>query len=597
MDDRRNLITAAILIALILFGWPYLSERLFPTPKRGPAEVATPAPRPVGTAGPASQASRKSAAPEPVAATRPQTPRSLQQALTNEPRIQVRTPKLSGSIALTGARIDDMVLLQHRETLAKNSPPVRLFAPPGTPHAYYARFGWTGQGVRLPDENSVWRASGPLLSPGRPITLQWDNGAGQVFQQVLSIDPDYLISVDQRVVNRGPAPVAVTPYGFISRAGKSADPSSWTIHVGPMGVFDGVANYHWDWKDVAQPGDEQPVWNSTGGWIGFTDKYWLTALIPQQAISTAMRMRSDGQVWQTRMARSQPLAVAPGTAGAVPQRLFVGAKEVTVLDRYTDGLGITKLDHAIDWGWFRLIEKPFFYILDFLFKQFGNFGLAIIGLTFIVRAVLFPVGQKQFRSMAQMRAVAPKQKAIQEKYKGDKQRAQMEVMKLYKEEKVNPLAGCLPIVLQIPIFFALYKVLSLSIEMRHQPFVLWIRDLSVPDPLTPVNLFGLLPFHPPAMLAIGILPILLGITMYLMQKLNPPAPDPVQQQMFMLMPWMMMFFFAPLAAGLQVYYVTNNLLSIAQQRFLYSRHPGLREAAIRDAEAKRKELAEKRARA
>jgi YidC/Oxa1 family membrane protein insertase len=319
------------------------------------------------------------------------------------------------------------------------------------------------------------------------------------------------------------------------------------MHVGPVGVFNGAANYDWSFEELAEAGDQR--FSTTGGWIGFTDKYWLTAVIPDQGSSVEagfLRGRAGG--FQA-IATPAPAIVQPGKAVRSQSRLFAGAKEVKLLDRYEDQFGVAKFDKAIDWGWFRWFMKPIFSLLNWLFAMIGNFGVAIICLTIIVRALMFPIAQRQFRSMAAMRVLQPKVKALQERHKDDKPRMQQEMLKLYQEEKVNPMAGCLPILLQIPIFYALYKVLMLAVEMRHEPFALWIKDLSAPDPLTPINLFGFLDFTPPAFLALGVLPILLGVTMWLQFKLNPAPMDPVQQQVFSIMPWVLMFVMAPFAAG------------------------------------------------
>jgi YidC/Oxa1 family membrane protein insertase len=332
-------------------------------------------------------------------------------------------------------------------------------------------------------------------------------------------------------------------------------------------VFDGKADYDVNWKDLDKNGSVD--FANTSGWLGFTDKYWLTALVPAGNIRASF-VRSPSGGYQADYS-SPPATVAPGQALTTQARLFAGAKEKSWLDKY-ENAGIPKFTKAIDWGWFEFFMRPIFDLLMFLFHTFGNFGLAIIALTFIVRAVMFPIAQKQFQSMAAMRKLQPKMKAIQARFKDDKQQQQKEILKLYQTEKVNPAAGCLPMFLQIPVFYALYKTLLVSVEMRHQPFILWIKDLSAPDPLTPVNLFGLLHFSPPAMLAIGILPILVGLTQFMSMKLNPQAMDPAQQQIFAIMPWMMIFIFAPFAAGLQLYWITNNLLTIAQQYWLYRKY-------------------------
>ena len=580
MDEKRNLIFAVLLTGLILFGWPYVASYFFPTA----APVASTAKSTASPAGAATSDVAVEAAPAQVQAI------PLAKALQSSARILVETPKLKGSINLEGAKIDDLVLLTHRTELAKDSPPVRLFAPSGTKNAYFARFGWAGTGITAPDDKTVWTPSGNKLTPSTPVTLSWTNAQSQKFEIALSIDDNFMITAKQRFTNNGTTPAEIANFALLSRTGKPADATSGGsifthIHIGPMGVFDDKPNYDWGYVDVAENNGEA-AFTSTGGWLGFTDKYWLGALIPDQKTPVSAKFRASGDVYQAQVIPTRYNNVAAGAAFESNSRLFAGAKEMAVLAAYSKDLGIPYLDYAIDWGWFWFIAIPFFWILHWLFGVFGNFGVAIIGLTLIVRGFMYPVAQKQFASMAQMRAVQPKLKALQERWKDDKPRLQQEMMQLYKEEKVNPLAGCLPILLQIPIFFALYKILLLSIEMRHQPFVLWLKDLSAPDPLTPINLFGLLPFDPPSFIAIGILPILLGVTMWLMQRLNPQPMDEVQKQVFAVMPWFLMFIMAPFAAGLQLYWVMSNLVSIAQQKWLYSRHPILREQMAREAQEK-----------
>lgn len=568
MDDKRNLILAVLLTGLILFGWPYVAERLFPGSMK-PAQTAQ------QSAQPGQPAPSASGAP----ALDPAMPAALQDraaVLRQSPRVVIETPKLTGSIALKGARIDDITLPTYRQTIKKDSPPITLFSPAGTKDAHFAGFGWAGEGMKAPDANTVWQASGSKLTPTSPVTLRWDNGAGQLFEIALSVDANYMVTARQSVTNRGAGAVAVRSYGFISRVGHSKDPSTWTIHTGPIGVFNGAANYDIEFEDLDESGGSARL-PSTGGWIGFTDHYWLSALVPDQKASFDGQFRQGaGQTYQADVSLP-PVVLAPGKSLSQSNRLFVGAKEVKVLEAYQDS-GITLFDRSIDWGWFYWFEKPIFALLHWLFTQIGNFGVAIICLTFVVRALMFPIAQKQFASMAAMRAIQPKMKALQEKHKDDKPKMQQELMDLYKKEKVNPFSGCLPIFLQIPIFFALYKVLQLTIEMRHQPFALWIKDLSAPDPLHVLNLFGLLPFEVPAFLGVGILAIILGITMWLQFRLNPAPMDDMQKQIFALMPWMMMFIMAPFAAGLLIYWITSNILTIAQQSWLYSRHPQLRQA-------------------
>jgi YidC/Oxa1 family membrane protein insertase len=414
----------------------------------------------------------------------------------------------------------------------------------------------------------MWTADATTLSPGHPVTLATQTPDGVRYQIKISVDDGYLFTVQQSATNGSGKPVIVRPIGLVSRGAKSSDPSTWTNHVGPISVFGGKADYNVNWKDLDEKGDQS--FSNVTGWLGFTDKYWLTALMPGSAPMTADFRRSPSGGYQGDYALA-PVTVAPGQTVTTQTRLFAGAKEKAWLDRYEDA-GITKLSKSIDWGWFEFFMRPIFDLLIFLFHATGNFGVAIICLTLIVRAILFPIAQKQFQSMAAMRKVQPKLKAIQERFKEDKQRQQQEILKLYQAEKINPAAGCLPILLQIPVFYALYKVLLVSVEMRHQPFALWIKDLSAPDPLTPVNLFGLLHFAPPAILAIGVLPILVGASQWLTMKLNPQPMDPAQAQVFAIMPWFLVFIMAPFAAGLQLYWLTNNILTLAQQWFLYRKY-------------------------
>jgi len=570
VDDKRNIILAVVLTIAILFGWPYIAGRFFPAANQPAPQSAgaSPAPSGAGSAGPVA------AAP---AAEAPTVLRDRALVLRESPRVAIETPKLRGSINLKGARIDDIVLPTHKQTIAKDSPPIRMFSPSGTADAYFASFAWAGEGVKLPDADTVWTPDRSTLTPQTPVTLSWDNGAGQRFLMKFSVDEDYMLTVAQTVENRGTGAIVARPYGLLSRLGPSKDPSTWTIHTGPIGVFNGSVDYGIDFATLDEKGDQR--FSTTGGWLGFTDHYWHASLIPAQDRPVEAQFRAGADKRYQADMTYGPNAVAPGKAASVTSRLFVGAKEVPVLERYTDKDGIILFDRAIDWGWFVWFEKPIFYLLDWLFRNIGNFGVAIICLTFVVRGLMFPVAQRQFKSFAAMRAIQPKMKAIQERYKDDKVKQQQEIMALYKTEKVNPLAGCLPIFLQIPVFFALYKVLQLVVDMRHQPFILWIKDLSVPDPLHVLNLFGLLPFTPPGFLGIGVLAIILGITMWLQFKLNPAPMDDMQKQIFSIMPWMMMFVMAPFAAGLLIYWCTSNILTIAQQWWLYRQHPVLGQPA------------------
>ena len=562
MGNNRNMMLALVLSALVIFGWSIVSEKIFPTALPQTHKVEDGKLKPIAPTPDAP--ANATAAPSPAAL------QSVAAALANGPRVAITTPSLTGSIALKGARFDDLDMVRQLDSIKRDAKPVRLLAPAGTRESYFGQFGWSGQGVAVPDANTLWTASAPQLTPGNPVTLSWINPAGLKFEQMVSVDDGYLFTIKQRVSNPGSAPVVLRSYGLVSRADKGKDVSSWTSHVGPISYLGGKADYGTDWKDLDE--DKSGVTHdSRGGWLGFTDKYWLTALVPANGapIEASLRKSASG-AYQADYA-GQPFTVAPGKAMSGDVQLFAGAKEKVWLDRY-ESAGIPKLTKAIDWGWFEWFMRPIFSLLQWLFHVTGNFGVAIIGLTFIVRALMFPIADKQFRSMAVMRRIQPKMKAIQERHKDDKPRQQQEILKLYKDEKANPAAGCAPILLQIPVFYALYKVLMVSVEMRHQPFALWIQDLSAPDPLTPVNLFGYLHFTPPSFLALGVLPILLGVTMYMQFKLNPQQGDATQQQIFSVMPWVLMFVMAPFAAGLQLYWVVSNILTIAQQKWLYYRY-------------------------
>ena len=555
MNDNRNMILAIVLSALVLVGWGLLAERWLPTAAPQTQRVedgkVKPLPQPAGS---------------PVT---PQALRARSVVIASSPRVHFQTHSLSGSINLKGARIDDVVMLRHRLTIDRNSPPVPLLSPQGARAASFVGFGWNGDGVSVPGPDTVWQASSQVLEPGRPVRLTWTNPAGLRFEILVAIDDLYLFTVTQRVTNASAAPVSLRPYAYASRAGRSADISSPTVHVGPIRVHDGEADYQVNWQTIREAGPAGLNFDPASGWIGFTDKYWLTALIPSGRTGSSFR-HSEAGPYQADVAAPQRI-LAPGQAAQFEVQVFAGAKEKGALDRY-EAAGIDKISKSIDWGWFEWFMRPIFDLLNWLFKVTGNFGVAIICLTFIVRMLMFPIADRQFKSMAGMRRVQPKLKAIQEQHKDDKGRLQQEMLKLYQQEKINPAAGCLPILLQIPVFYALYKTLMVAVEMRHQPFALWIKDLSAPDPMTPVNLFGLLPFHPPGFLAIGVLPILLGVTMWMQFKLNPQQMDPVQQQVFGFMPWVLMFVMAPFAAGLQLYWVVSNILTIAQQKWLYRRY-------------------------
>ncbi|MHB9879697.1 membrane protein insertase YidC [Pacificimonas sp. ICDLI1SI03] len=557
-SDNRNLLIAMVLSIAVLFGWSAFSpDPVVPTASEPSTEFVD-----------GEQVVVKDGNEGPLGAAAPTVIRERAEVLAESRRVPIDTPALSGTINLSGARIDDLRLLRHHESLDGEAD-IRLFSPSGAPDSYFAEFGWTGQGD-LPDASTQWTADGERLTPETPLTLAWTNDVGVRFLIELSVDEDYLFTARQRIENRGDQAVVARPYGLVARDGTGPDESTFNAHIGPIGVFDGeFADV--EYEDIVDEGGRIDN-SSTGGWLGFTDKYWLTAIIDEPNAPVRTNFRASGDRYQATM-QGEPMAVGPGTAAGDTFRLFAGAKEVEVLDRYENQVGIPLLERSVDWGWFRIIVKPIHALLTWLFAFAGNYGVAIILLVLIIRIVLFPIANKQFESMAKLRRIQPKMKAMQERYKDDKPKLQQEMMKLYKEEKANPIGGCLPVLLQIPIFYALYKTLLLSIEVRHQPFALWIKDLSAPDPLTPVNLFGFLPFDPPGFMAIGVLPILLGITMFIQFKLNPAPMDEMQKKVFSILPWVFMVIMAPFAAGLQLYWMVNNIFSIAQQWYLIKKFP------------------------
>ena len=583
MDNQRNIIMAVVLTALILFGWDAAIKHYYPQADK-PAPVAAASANASKPAAPTREGGLTSDADIALEA------RDIKAVLAAPGRVPIAAPGLSGSINPVGAVLDDLTANRHTATVKKDSGPARIFSPSATPAQQFAQFGWAGPngqagGIELPNAATVWQApAGAKLTPQSPVTLSWANPTGQAFALTFAIDADYMLTVTQSVTNGGTAQVKLHEIAQLNRTDKTASVDSWNVHSGPIGSFAQSVQFGPNYKDVGEAGVTAN--QARADWLGFTDIYWMSTLIPDKTAATS-DFRALGKGIFLANVFYQDASIAPGQQLTRTTRLFAGAKESAVLDRYEDA-GIPNFGLAIDWGWFRWFEKPIFMLLAKLFEMSGNFGVAIILLTLIVRGVMFPVAQRQFASMASMRAIQPKVKAIQERFKDEKEKQQQEIMALYKQEKVNPLAGCLPIFLQIPIFFALYKVLILTIEMRYQPFALWIKDLSAPDPMHILNLFGLLPFTPPSFLGIGLLAVLLGVTMFLQFKLNPAPPDPVQAQMFAIMPWMMMFVMASFASGLLLYWITSNLLTIAQQKYLYSKHPQMRAQSDKEAaDAKR----------
>ncbi|HVR66196.1 MAG TPA: membrane protein insertase YidC [Verrucomicrobiae bacterium] len=587
--EQRNLIIAMVLMAVIWIS--YFTFFAPQTPQTPPPEQAP------ATSAQTEQSgqSTTTTAPDATAAS---TPVSMDRetALKQSPRLRIETPRISGSIALKGARLDDVVLTDYHETVDPKSANVIMLSPPGAPDAYFAEVSWNNipnGNVILPDADSLWQADRDVLTPEQPVTLTWNNGAGLTFKRIIAIDRNYMFTVEQHVANSGTAPVTLLPYARIHRTGTPKTAGYTILHEGLVGIFNGTKSQE-SFSGMHKEGAQQQEFNSTGGWLGITDKYWLAAVVaPNDAHFRAHFLHKlDGQVdaYQTDYIAAEGVAIPPGGTATATSRVFAGAKEVKLLKAYTDA-GIPLFDFAVDWGYFRFLTKPIFYVLDWLYGLVGNFGIAIMLLTVLVKLLFFPLANKSYTAMSKMKRLTPQMQALRERLGDDKTKLNQEMMALYKREKVNPAAGCLPIVVQIPVFFALYKVLIITIEMRHAPFFGWIQDLSVPDPTTMLNLFGLLPWHVPigadqfvslwglgavpvvghmlagllAIISIGVWPLIMGVTMFLQQKINPPPPDPVQARMFMMLPFVFTFMLGQFAAGLVIYWAWNNLLSIAQQ--------------------------------
>lgn len=582
MDDQnKNLILATALSFLVILGWFVAGPMLFP--QWFPAEPTVEATAPAA----------ESAGPE---AAIPATGEAATDAATLEtaplpaaPRLTIDTPKLSGSISMLGGRIDDLSLKTYRETLDPDSPTVRLLSPVGQAFPYYAVFGWApGKGLTtedLPGAKSQWQiASGSTLAPGAPVTLAWDNGKGLTFTRSISVDEDFLFTVTDAVENKGTAEARLAPYGIIARHGLPKLQNIYVVHEGIIRRTDGTYE-ETDYSDVteldpieAEGAPAEIAEGTTDGWIGITDHYWMTTLIPEQGkpYKAVTKYVPGADIYQTEV-RQPVMAVAPGAKAEVTTRLYAGAKEWATIRAYQDA-GIAGFIDSIDWGWFYFLTKPIFSVLHWLHGLIGNMGLAIIGLTFVLKVLVLPLAYKSYVSMARMKELQPEMEALKERCGDDKQKLQKETMQLYKDKKVNPAAGCLPVIIQIPIFFSLYKVIFVTIELRQAPFYGWLKDLSMPDPSSIYNLFGLLPWDAPMAgtmthtIFIGALPILLGITMWLQQKLNPAPADPVQQQIFAWMPWVFMFMLGGFASGLVLYWITNNTITFLQQYAIMTSH-------------------------
>jgi YidC/Oxa1 family membrane protein insertase len=594
MTDNRNTILAVILSGLVLIAWQYFYNVPQMERQRAlqqtQAELVKPAPQATpGTTTP--QANTPTPSANAPAANQPASTATIvarDTAIAATPRIKISTPRLTGSISLKGARIDDIALTQFRETVDPASPPIILFSPSGTAEPYYAEFGWvpaSGSTVRLPDRDTQWQQEGSGdLTPTNPITLKYDNGDGLTFRRTISIDEKYLFTLKDEVSNVGSAPVTLYPFALISRHGAPQVSGYYILHEGLIGYLGDQGLQEYGYKKI----DEAKVVNFkvTNGWLGITDKYWASALLPDTDAQLQARFSSNPvgaiKTYQTDYLLD-PQTIAIGGTGTANARLFAGAKEASVvginfpgfgLGGYNKQLGLNHFDLLIDWGWFYFITKPMFLALDWFYHLIGNFGVAILLVTVLVKILFFPLANKSYASMAKMKSVQPQLAALKERYPDDKVKQQQEMMEIYKKEKINPIAGCLPVALQIPVFFSLYKVLFVTIEMRHAPFYGWIKDLSAPDPTNLFNLFGLLHFDPTTVplfghyLALGVWPIIMGITMWFQMKLNPTPPDPTQKMIFDWMPLIFTFMLAGFPAGLVIYWAWNNTLSVMQQSFI-----------------------------
>jgi len=595
--DQKNLLLAILLSIGVLLAWNYFyaapraqlekerSTRIKKeqTQAKPKADDTTPdGSVPTISTGPAVSTGTPSAGSKVVGSPVLIPLTSRKSALAATARIALETPSLQGSINLTGGRIDDIKLVKYRETVDPTSPRIILFSPANAPQPYFAEHGWVanpGSNVKTPDRTTVWKVEGgkTTLKPNSPITLSWNNGQGQTFIRTITVDTNYLFTLKDSVKNTSGKKIILYPYARIYRYGTPKIAGFFIQHEGLYGFLGKEHLKELDYSEAIEDGGSLSFEKKVGGWLGFTDKYWAATLIPDQTVPYFANLLGKKKT-ATRKEyfqadyRQGEVIIEPNATKSVTSRLFVGAKKVDVINKYETEGKILELSYMIDWGWFYFITRPLYQLITWFYGVFGNFGLAILAVTVLVKAAFFYFANKSYESMAKMKKLQPKLEQLRERHKDDKAAQQKELMALYKTEKVNPLAGCLPVVIQIPVFFALYKVLFISIDMRHAPFFGWIQDLSSPDPTTLFNLFGLLPFAPPEIIpAVGVWPLLMGITMWLQMQLNPQQPDPVQQQVFNWMPVMFTFLLASFPAGLVIYWAWNNILSLCQQSFIMKR--------------------------
>jgi YidC/Oxa1 family membrane protein insertase len=579
MEQKRLFIAIAVSLAILL-GFEFLVQPHLPHPPPPPPVAAS------NTAGTTADGNVTAGAPAVGAGV---TAPAGASSTAASPTVAIKAPSLDGSISLRGGLLDNLVLTDYHETIDPKSPLVQLLQPTNTSKPYYIQYGWTaapgaligGAPVRLPDSNTLWTASETTLDPDHPLTLSWANGQGLTFSIKFTIDDHYMFAVDQTVANAGKEAVALYPWSRIRRDYMPPTSGYYLLYEGPVGVFRGTL-HELGYKNIKSNGAHNDgigySETSDGGWLGFTDKYWLTALIPDQHDDVTGNVRditvAGTEGFQADFIANQAQTVLPGATASMTSRVFTGAKVVSLLDRYESEDGIPSFDKAVDFGMFYFLTKPIFFALDYLYRALGNFGLAIMVFTLAVKVLFFPLANKSYKSMSKMKLLGPKMQEVRERYKDDPAKQQSEIMGLYRAEKVNPASGCLPMVIQIPVFFCLYKVIFVTIEMRHAPFFGWIHDLSATDPTNIFTLFGLIQWDPTAIapfLHLGAWPLIMGCTMVLQQRLNPPPPDPTQARLFQLMPIIFTFMLARFPAGLVIYWSWNNLLSCAQQWFIMRR--------------------------
>jgi len=494
---------------------------------------------------------------------------SRKNAIKSTKRIRLENSNVVGSISLKGALIDDITFKKYSETLGSDKK-VTYLNPEETNEGYFIETGWAAsniQGIALPNKNTVWKVKGNnKLSMGSPVIIEWDNKSGLIFRKKIELDDKFLFRITQEIQNKSSGTVELYPYAQITRNQKpileqGSMSGTLILHDGFIGVFNEDLQ-EYDYDDIK---DKKKEHSAESGWLGITDKFWITALVPEKNQPFRGEFVYKSESFKANYILNKPVIVQPSSSKTSGTKIFVAAKEVNIMDGYAESEAINKFDLTIDWGWLYFLTKPLFFIIHYLFELTKNFGIAIILVTAAVRLLFFPLANYSFRSMAKMKILQPELLRLKELHKDDKTKLQQEMMALYKREKVNPLSGCLPILIQIPFFFAIYKMLLISLEMRHQPFFGWIKDLSAQDPTSIFNIFGLIPWDPPSFLIIGAWPIMMGTTMFLQQKLNPTPPDPIQAKIFMFFPLFLTVILAPFPAGLVVYWTINNILTIAQQ--------------------------------